>query len=241
MKKLKILLISTFITINTMYSNNEIILYLKYPPKEILDSMKKNNLNIFNNQIPSDITNELVNNKLSFDIHKILRLDGFVALYKGYIDYSNFDGLISFPLKHVNSRLYIAITPSIDIIKVKGNTISHFKKGKNVPLQVYILDKKYDKDDNAYWQIGKLFNPEELDITENTLILLTNPTNIYIPEGDFLTAETIQMILPNIYVVGNINHTNILLKSLDIKRFFEPIKIKEKIVNKQKQKMIINN
>lgn len=240
MGKIKSLLINSIFLVNTIYSSNRILLYLKYPPKTIFDIIKQSeNQNILKNTKPSDLTKSIINNKINF--LKILHLDGFVAFYKGYIDYSNKDGLISFPLKHINSRLYIAITPEIEIIKIKGNTVSHFKKEQNVPLQIYMLDKQHDENNIAYWKIYKLINPEEQEIQENTLILLTNPDNIFIPEGDFITPETIQMILPNIYVIGNINHENILLKSLDIKRFFEPIKINEQMINKHTQKMIINN
>ena len=83
--------------------------------------------------------------------------------------------------------------------------------------------------------------PKNKKINPITVIILAKPKNLFVLEGDFMAAKNVQLILPNIYVIGNKDKEKILLKMLDIKRYFERIKAKEKKASDTSmQKMITN-
>ncbi|MCF7899237.1 hypothetical protein K9L05_01150 [Candidatus Babeliales bacterium] len=243
---IKIFIIFIFFLKN-LTAENRILISLDQIPEPILDSAqekisqdsKEKKHKSIANKTPSQITQK----PLKILLKKLLPdLSGFIALYKGYMDYSTETGFISFPRHQKSSNLYLAITPRVELIKIKGNTISHQKYMQDTPTKIYLFEKKQDKNKQFFWQVSEQKLPANRVISPLTVVLLTKPKNIYIVQRDFMTNDSSHLILPdNIYVLDNLNNTKILLNTLNSKRYFETIKYKEKEANKIiYQKMISN-
>ena len=92
------------------------------------------------------------------------KLSGFIAIYAGFMDISDRDGLISFPLRHVSPKINVAVTEQINLIKVKENTISHreFLPQNQVPSKLYSFERKEDIDPKdptkktTYWSVKEI-------------------------------------------------------------------------------------
>lgn len=231
-------------------ADNRIVFYLKKAPNEAFKLAKLElekekgikKLENLANKTPAQISNKIVKNEMKK--HMVPQVDGFIGLYAGYIDYSDSNGLISFPLRHVSPKLYLVITQEIKLVKVKGNTISNLALGsEKIPARIYLFEKKEDKNKQFFWQVTEQKLPVDRQLSNLSVVLLTNPKNIYVALGDFLSNDSKHIILPsNIYVVGLGGNNKILLDSLDIKRYFEPIEFEEqKVSDILSKKMIVNN
>ena len=255
MKNTKILLIIVtvvnFLTLIDLKPDNRIIIYLKHAPERALTLVEQeainekliNKVDNLNSKTPSQVNNKLLKRELK----KIFkpRLDGFIALYSGYMDYSNTDGLISFPLRHTEPKIYIAITPQINLVRLKENTISHAEyitNNENIKTEIYKFEKKQDNKGMYFWHAKKQTIPDDKKINPLTLVILSKPKNIYTSTGDFLSNDSKQIVLNNnVYVLGNTDKDAILLNTLDIKKYFEPIEFEKRKVGDIEQKMISNS
>ncbi|MBD3231252.1 hypothetical protein GF322_01175 [Candidatus Dependentiae bacterium] len=248
---IKILMIFILVTgILTLNSDNRILFYLQNPPKASIDQaektlLKQKTINKIENLIkktPGQVSSKLLKNEAKK--YFMPKLSGFIALYSGYIDYSNPDGLISFPLRHTKPKLYLIITPRIKLIHAKGNTVSHKELDPTFikETQIYLFEKKEDENKQLYWSVKKQDLPKNNRINPLSVVLLTKPKNIYIPTGDYLTNKSQHIILPNnIYVVGNIDNTKVALNIIGAKRYFEHIGYKEEKIGDNLIKKIISN
>lgn len=241
------LFIST-IAIISLKADNRIIIYLKNPPAQAIMQAQKElekqgtkKLNNLTQKTPGQISKKLIKNE--FKKYLIPKLSGFLAFYAGYSDYSNHDGLIQFPLRHVTPKLYLVVTKKIKPAHVKGETISHleFEIGKNNDKKIYLFEKQQDKNKQYFWKVSEKDIPKDKRISPISIVLMTNPKNIYIQVGDFMADDSKHLILPNIYVVGNIDNTEILLKTIDMLLYFEPIDVKDKKISDIISHRIITN
>jgi hypothetical protein len=93
---------------------------------------------------PSKISRKALKHELKKDLTP--KQSGFLASYAGYSDYSNSDGLIHFPLRQEEQKLYMVITEKIKLAKVKGETISHleFDTSNETKKAIYLFEKKKD-------------------------------------------------------------------------------------------------
>ena len=233
-------LIFTLFTCALSYENvysRTITLYLKEPPSNIVQSIKKKL------QQPKKISSTTIAKKqLKNKYETILpKLSGFIAIYGGYIDYSDVNGNITFPLLHTESKLYLVITSEFKPINIHGNTFSHKEFIKNVPKEMYLFEKKEDEQKVPFWKVSKQEIPKDNKIPRLSITLLTKPKNIVVPIGDFIATDNQNLILPNVYVVGNNSNQQSLSNFLDIKRFFEQIERKEKTKDTTIQELIQNN
>ena len=269
----KIIILSTLISVSFLYSDTRILFYLNPAPAQINEWVKNNTesqlvesqliesrllkkenakiekINKIDKKTPGEVSQKLLKNE--YKKYLSPKLGGFLALYGGYVDYSNIDGQVSFPLRHDQSKMYLVITPKIELIKVKGNTISHkeFDPEEKKNTQVYLFEKKEDKDKKFYWQVSKQETSEEtFNVTEEKIInplsvvLLTKPKNIFVATGDFMSNDNKQLVLPtNIYVLSNNQNSKILLNFMNIKNYFEPIEIEDKKVSDVLFEKIITN
>jgi hypothetical protein len=286
MKVSKIRVVLTIFFISFIFirlsADNRIMVFLKNAPEEaiagaIADAQQQNvltKLDQMDAQIPS--FNSIKNLKNAIKAHLIQKLSGFISLYGGYMNYSDSNGLISFPLRHATpTKLYIALTPEIHLEKVRGETVSHeefvpeFIVNDQNPTKLYSFERKLDEKKPAapgapatapapatppaggeakpeekkmaYWEVKEIPIPENKKINPLTIVILTKPKNIYIPVGKFLTIESTHLILPDFYVLGNVDNENIAFKTLEYSRHFERITTEEKKASDTNvQKMILN-
>lgn len=248
---LKILIALILLTkIYSIKADNRILFYLQNPPQNAINQAAKTvlkdksieKIEKLSLKTPGEFSNKLL--KKEAKKYFMPNLSGFMALYSGYIDYSNPDGLVSFPLRHTKSKLYLVITPRIKLVDAKGNTISHRELDPSVlnKTEIYLFEKKEDENKQFYWSVKKQDLPKNNRINPLSVVLLTKPKNVYIATGDYMTDNSKHIILPNnIYIVGNIDNTKIALNTIGVKRYFEPIKYKEEKVSDTVIKTIISN
>jgi hypothetical protein len=243
-----IVLIMCFVKLN---ADDRIILYLKTAPTGIIDralaeAKKEITPKSINQTIPSKTVKKQINGARKWLAPK---LSGFVAIYAGFVDISDRDGLISFPLRHVTPKINVAITEQINLIKVKENTVSHreFFPINQVQTKLYNFERKEDVDPKdptkktQYWNVKEIPLPADNKINPLTLVIFAKPSNIYVPVGDFMSVESSHLVLPEIFVIGNKNQSDILFQTLDINRYFEPITKEHEKIDDKKNRSLIKN
>jgi len=215
--------------------DTRMVIYLKHAPENALnaaeqDARKENllkKLELMDKNIPSQNATKNMRNYWRNMVKP--KLSGFIAIYSGYWDYSDIDGLISFPLRHVPPKVYLAITTKFNLLKVKGNTFSHKEfLDEPTPTKLYLFEKKEDAKKMQYWQVSEQKIPTDKKINPLTVTILSHPDNIVIPIGDFMSNDNVQIVLPDIYVISNKDNEKIIMESLDITRFFEHINMNNK-------------
>lgn len=214
-------------------SDTRLIAYLQHAPVELLQEVEQEaqeeklieKLDSVDQKIPSYIAKRQVKSRL----REILKphQGGILSLYAGYSDYSNNDGLIKFPLRHSGDKIYVAISENVKLVKTVSNTISHieFLAPEVAPAELYEMNKKVDEAEITYWEVKKIPLPENKIIPATSLIILTKPKNIIIPEGDALSVKTNHLVLPPIYLVGNNNYVQTVTRLLNIQQYFEPMDV----------------
>lgn len=237
-----ILLVSSFFT--TALGDNRIILYLKHAPEEVIqesiaEAKRQNLFEHLDEKTPGMVNHKIMKGALRE--YFAPKLSGFFAIYGGYMDISNKDGLIMFPLRHATPKIYVAIAPTVELVKVQGETISHREFLLNEESKLYSFERKVDAKKNAYWQVTAAQLPADRKVNPITLVLFAKASNIAIFEGNFLAAESSHLILPDIAVLGNLDQEKILLQALDLRRYFETITLdKKKVSDNTVQKMVTN-
>ena len=247
--KIIVYLLITIIQSAKITADNRIVIHLRHAPEEVrkeieLTLHKEKGINKINGlaeKTPAEVSQKMVKK----EIRKYLMpdLSGFTAVYSGYSDVSDPDGLISFPLRHTRKKVYVALTPEIKLIKAKENTVSHseYIENETNPIEVYLFEQKQNGDKQPFWDVKKIDLPADKTINPITIVILTKPKNIFVMEGDHLSAENVQLVLPGLFVLDNKEKEKILLKQLDIKRYYEPIQMEEKkATDTVVQKMISN-
>lgn len=161
------------------------------------------------------------------------KLSGFPVLYAGYITITGSDGLAMFPLRHAQQKLYIAVTPDIKLIHVKGSSFSHteYSPDPQVPLALYKCEKLEDEKKVFYWKVTKIEKPDSMRINPITVVILTHPDNIFIAPADIKSAPGEQIVVPPIRVIGNQDKELVSLRLIDIEQYFEKVRIEQKRAN----------
>ncbi len=242
----------------SVYGDNQIEIPLINAPQGVIlgveqDARQKglvDHLDTLTQQTPGHVSQHLTQHSLQSYLAPSVA--GFVALYGGYIDRSDRNGIIAFPLRHESKKLLVAITPQITLVRAFGNTFSHREYINNAqnPAKLYSYQLQQSKPDPQnpkqplywYWSVTAETLPVDKKVTPITVVILTDPNNVYIDEGNFLTAENAQLAIPPIYVLHRNSTDAAILQNLDIRPYFEPIITEEKKVNDTTlQKLIKNN
>ena len=212
--------------------------YLTLPPKQVIDTVKR------------EIKPKASVRTPQANGINLPAVSGFLTIYGGYMDYSNKDGFLEFPLRHTKPKLYLVITPEIQLDKIRDNTFSHvqMKLKAEHPAKLYTFEKKFDllkghskdaKDKQWYWHVSETPLPKDGIINPISMVILTDPTNIYISRGDFMTNKGSDLILPNMYVIGSRGNNSVLMETLDLKRYFEPVEMEKKKATDTKNQILL--
>lgn len=223
-------------------ADTQLVLYFTHLPQSeiatIKDEIKKDNsagTTLGTNAATADTPGEFVTNQIEQTMKQFLtpKLSGFPLLYAGYTTITDANGLATFPLRHAQQKLYVAVTPDIKMIHVKGSSFSHteYAPDMTVPLALYKLEKSEDEKKQALWKVSKIDKPDNNRINPITVVILTHPDNIFITEGSIMATPGEQMVIPPIRVVGNQDKDLVNLRLLDITPHFEKVQIKGKRAN----------
>ena len=199
-----------------LMGDNRIVMYLQHAPASIT------------NQVKTDPSTGTTANAAIINETIKPSLGGIPALYGGYIDTTTHDGLLSFPLRQAAPKLYIAITPRIQLVNIKKNTFSHRGFDPEVKTMLYLCEQKKDAKGQSYWEVNEDKVPADNIINPLTLVLLTDPNNVILEPGKHMAAENAQLVLPSVYLVSRAKAEESVIKSLEIRPFFEPISLENK-------------
>lgn len=220
------------------HADNRIVIQLRQAPDAVKD------------QVVSQISKKTSEDSENLTQKVNLDLSGFIALYGGYWTRSTKEGSIAFPLRHASKKLYLAITPKIELLKPKGDTVSHKKYNidPNNPTKLYLFEQKEDTKDtqtgtggeagvavdakgktpNIFWSIKEVPLPQGNIIDPLTLIILSDPKNFVIDTTDQKATPNPQLVIPDLFVVGNNNKAAIEFETMDITRYFEYLQTDKK-------------
>jgi len=149
---------------------------------------------------------------------------GIFATYAGYLNVSNVQGQLSFPYKHSKKAVNMLITPHITPILMAGNTVHHWElEDANLAALFTIEQKNDDVAKLTYWDIEQIALPTDKKIPTQTIIIIANPHEIYVPIGASPVIESASLLLPDIYVKKGINHVADSLYVLNLKHLFSPV------------------
>ncbi len=228
MKLYNIIRWSVLLTVSSIGADNRIVMYLRHAPQNILDAIQKTaHEELTKAQTPAAQAKELLEAK----VPALLKpsLGGIAAIYGGYFTVSRPDGLISFPLRHATPKVYVAVTPSIQLIRIKGNTFSHRSYcPPPIPTALFSMQQEVDDKNRTFWRVKTESLPDDLVVNPLTIVLLTEPNNIVIADGNFLTGQNPQLVLPEPMVVSNKGNDACLINAMSMRQHFEGITFEDK-------------
>jgi hypothetical protein len=228
MKLYKIITWGVLTTVGSISADNRIVMYLRHAPQNILDGVQQTaNQELLQAQTPGKQAKELLEAK----VPALLKpsLGGIAAVYGGYFTVSRPDGLISFPLRHATPKVYVAITPNIQLVRIRGNTFSHRSYcPPPTPTALFSIEQQVDDKNRTFWAVRTESLPDDLVVNPLTIVLLTQPKNIVIPDGNFLTGPNQQLVLPEPILVSKQGNDACLMNAMNMRQHFEGVTYEDK-------------
>lgn len=147
---------------------------------------------------------------------------GIMCLYCGNIAISDKNGQLIFTRNQQTSNLYILVTTGIQPAYIIGpDTIHNWMIDPKQSSELYFVQfKQDDKLELYYFNISKIALPKNNNIPLNTILLISNPKDIFIPTGATVTEFSQNLILPTIYIKKDFCFINNSLYTLAIKQYF---------------------
>ncbi len=228
-----IFVITTLFLIESLSGDNRVVLLLKHAPAEIRSQIEQ--------QEAAAIAAQPDGQAVAARVLKP-DLSGVAAMYGGYFMTSSKDGTVTVPLRHASQGIQLVITPTVDLVNVKGNTFSH-RALVPAPNVTKIYAMKYQKDDKGrfFWDVKEDTPPADGVISPTALVLLTPPENVVVAIGKLLAAESQQLVLPDVYLLGRKGNDEAYLRALDkLKPYCESVTIEQKTSETSVQEMVKN-
>jgi hypothetical protein len=208
---------------------------------------------------PEKFAKKMIKSLVPSDVFPVSS-SGVMAIYGGYVAYSDKTGMITFPLRHDGLTVNVIFTPNIDIERLYKETYSGIFINQKAMVEQGIIDtmlpqqfsfvqqpidvKKTDssggdkKNDvggivSGTWQVNKSSVGMDVRLPADALIILINPKNIFVPLGNFSGMFKPHIVLPDTYLVGKKFNDTVLINNQKYMRFFEEIVVKNgTVVNK---------
>jgi len=152
--------------------------------------------------------------------HNISHNFSVFSTYAGYLSMSNTNGQIVFPRKVINNAINLLVTNKISPVFMFGSTIA-FWEIQDPNAKMYYLERSQDKTTKLFfWETKEKPLPKSNRTPVQTIVILADPKEIYVPIGATLTRSSANLLLPDIYVRKNIDNLANILFVLNIKPFF---------------------
>ncbi|NBX78101.1 hypothetical protein EBQ93_01930 [bacterium] len=151
---------------------------------------------------------------------------GVVAIHQGYVSTSDYNGTLVFPRHQPNNSVIVAITPQITPIYMIGpSTVHHWEFIPEQPKAAYLCTFLEDEETHAYiWKVEKMDIPEN-NLIRNmpTIVLLTHPDLVYVPEGITMSVYSPNLLVPPVYIKQDSTLATDALYMPNRKMYFETI------------------
>lgn len=202
------------LSFHIIYTDPIITFFFREYPSEHMENYVLNKIKKPNNIAKKTIEGILHHNATA----------GIFSSYFGFLNVSDQNGQTIFPRKQSNRSLQLVITSKITPIIMFQFTISHWELVPGAPTAIYLCEQKDDPVTQlTFWEIKQEPIPENRHIaSQNSLIIIANPTNILVPTGITLTSPGANLILPDMYVRKSIHTTRNALYVLNLSLFFRP-------------------
>ena len=237
----RILIFITFIiNLNTLYASDAIITFYvhKYPyfknkSEKTVQSSQEISQKI---QQPDYILNQIIKH---YTYTK--EIPGVMCFYAGNIAFSDATGQVTFSRLQQDKEIYIIITPEILPAYILGpTTIHHWVLNPQYESAKYLITQTFDETTQLYYFETKKVaapdpeaeapnpeaaapNPEtaDLNIPLNSIIIISDPQYVFIPEGATFTEYSPNLTLPNIYIKKGFCFIHNSFYDLSIKHYFD--------------------
>jgi len=147
---------------------------------------------------------------------------GIFCAYNGYLSISDLNGQVIFPRRHKDNEVNILVTDIIFPVFMIGNTIDHWEIEKENPAKMYHIKRMRDRAIGLYfWEVKETEVPKNRIIDMETVVVMTKPKYVYMPEGVTTTQKNIQLHIPDVYIKQGINKVVSALYTFGIKNFFK--------------------
>jgi hypothetical protein len=235
-------------------AEQDLLLFLQHAPTKIIQEIRDEKIKKADKEeLFSGHSSRLAKKIFTRGLKQALlpSLGGFPTFYAGYLDYSDKDGTVHFPLRHTSHKLYLVVTPTFEIAPFNKNIVQNLrfpnqttpqhedtlepqsleKEAEQLRLskeevsELYLCERKKLDDGTLFWNVSKAPLPENRLISKLSLIILTKPKNLVVPCGTFFIDPSHQhhYFLPPIYVVGTVDQNRTLLNASELLPFFEPV------------------
>jgi len=148
---------------------------------------------------------------------------GVVCLYAGRASLSDPNGQVTFPRQQQTRDMYILITKGIQpAYMIAPATIDRWMLDSRHPSEMYKMTFNHDPNTTLfYYETTKTDLPKDNLINRNTVILIADPKNVFIPLGATVIDESPNIALPIIYIKKGFCFVYNSLYTLAIKQYFE--------------------
>lgn len=152
-------------------------------------------------------------------------VQGVMCMYLGYVNTSDNTGKVTFPRKQQYGSMNILITKGIKpIYMIAPETVHNWMLDTSQPAKMYQFNVHHDEPSELFYINAKTVDlPKNNMITLDTVIIIADPKNVFIPNGATIIHYSPNLILPNIYIKKHFNFSYNALYTLSIKQYFEQI------------------
>ncbi|HXW86299.1 MAG TPA: hypothetical protein VEK38_03065 [Candidatus Bathyarchaeia archaeon] len=167
-------------------------------------------------------------------LHDHPHYTGIFSTYGGFLQTSDMHGQTIFPRLHHQPSLYVVITDKLTPITMFENTIEHWELVPGTPTLVYHLERLYnDTNREFFWQVQLADLPTYPRIPLDTLVIFANAHDLTLHTDYQTTEPDPHLLLPNVYILKEIDIMSAALYILNIKHLFRPITFTYQVQPKQ--------
>lgn len=212
-KYISLLILPSLLYLHTTHADH-IINFFVYPYPDVQDLHERL-------KHPSNIDKHHINGLL-----KHVSGAGIFSTYAGYIDITNADGQTVYPRKHQEPLLYLIVTEEIVPIMMFANTVAFWEIPRHKSAAFFRMEKIKDEKTGLFlWDVQHSPRPQDNKIPLESLVIIADPHDIYVPIGVSLADDTPHLLLPPLYVKKTMNVVKHGLYMLTISHLFGPTRI----------------
>ena len=149
-------------------------------------------------------------------------IPGIMCLYGGNVAVSDKNGQIILKRNQQTPNIYLLVAKSVlPAYMIAPSTVHNWMIDPKESTELYFAEfKQDDKLELYYFNVSKAELPADHNIPLNTIILIADPADVFIPTGATITDLSQNLILPNIYIKRNFCFIHNSLYTLAIKQYF---------------------
>lgn len=149
-------------------------------------------------------------------------VSGVFCFYGGTITISSFLGQVTFPRLQQKNDIYVLVTTGIlPAYMIAPSTVHNWIIDTSKVSQMFHLTLKHDPASQLfYYEATEAELPKNNNIPLNTIIIIAEPSTVFIPMGATIVDNSPNMILPTIYIKKEFCFVYNALYSLALKQYF---------------------